>query len=197
MKEYRVKVTVRNNLILKAIEETGAKSVAEFCRNNGLSNVCVGHLVAMRVKPILDSGEFSNLAKELMEVLGCCPTDLWTSEQLNLRLGKNSHEVFMNQQMLQAAICGEATPLQIELPDESLNKTEVSSLVNNLLEKHLTKRQQQVIKMRHYNDKDCSDVARSLTLSPSRIMQIESKAMRELRRFATKNKALKLEISEN
>ena len=30
--EYRIKVTVRNNLILNAIENAGYKSVSEFCR---------------------------------------------------------------------------------------------------------------------------------------------------------------------
>ena len=85
MKEYRVKVTVRNNLILKSIENTGAKSVSEFCRNNALSESKVHALIAMRTKPITDDGEFCVSAKEIMEVLGACPTDLWTAEQLNLK----------------------------------------------------------------------------------------------------------------
>jgi len=37
--EYRVKVSVRNNLILQAIEDAGYVSVAGFCRAMGIHKI--------------------------------------------------------------------------------------------------------------------------------------------------------------
>jgi len=195
MKEYRVKVTVRNNLILKAIEETGSKSVSEFCRNNALSESRVNALVAMRTRPITDDGEFCVSAKEIMEVLGACPTDLWTAEQLNLKLIKNSHEVHMDQSTLQAAICGEALPMLVEMPDEALSKSELSSVVDRLIKSKLTKREDSIIKMRFVSDMTLEDTARSVGCTRERIRQIEAKALRKMRLESTEKNALLCELT--
>ena len=59
MKAYRVKVSVRNNLLLNAIEKAGYKSVAEFERSAGIAIGRANCLVAMRDSPIQQTGEFS------------------------------------------------------------------------------------------------------------------------------------------
>lgn len=76
MKEYRVKVSVRNNLILKAIEEQGYKSAAAFAKASGLSYISLNQMISMKKAPLNQSGEFCTMAKELMEILGACPSDL-------------------------------------------------------------------------------------------------------------------------
>jgi hypothetical protein len=89
MKAYRVKVSLKNNLLLSAIEAAGFKSIAEFERSAELRNGAVQGLVAMRDCPIGQTGEFGRVAKVCMEVLGAAPTDLWTPEQLMLKLRSN------------------------------------------------------------------------------------------------------------
>jgi hypothetical protein len=89
MKAYRVKVSVRNNLLLNAIEAAGYKSVAEFERAAGLAPSTASNLVSMRNCPIGQNGEFGRVAKIIMEVLGAAPSDLWTEEQLMLKLRTN------------------------------------------------------------------------------------------------------------
>jgi plasmid maintenance system antidote protein VapI len=92
MKEYRVKVTVRNNLLLSAIEDAGYKAQSEFARACGVTPQEINSLVAMRKPPINIDGTFSPMAKTVMEVLGACPTDLWTEEQLTMELRRNTVE---------------------------------------------------------------------------------------------------------
>ena len=70
MKAYRVKVSVKNNLLLSAIEAAGFKSIAEFERSAELRNGAVQGLVAMRDCPIGQTGAFGRVAKVVMEVLG-------------------------------------------------------------------------------------------------------------------------------
>jgi len=87
---YRVKVSIRNNLLLSAIENLGFKSVSEFCRQNDLKQNSFNAIICFREKPLNEDGEFRLSAKHLMEVLGAAPTDLWTAEQLTLKTRKNS-----------------------------------------------------------------------------------------------------------
>ena len=79
IKAYRIKITVKNNLLLTAIEQAGYKSAAEFARAIGLIEQRVSALVALRNAPINQDGEFSLSAKRIMEALGAAPSDLWTT----------------------------------------------------------------------------------------------------------------------
>ena len=180
MGEYRVKVSVRNNLLLKAIEDTGAKSVADFCRINDLSAATINALICMRIKPLTEDGSFCSAAKEVMEVLGACPTDLWTTEQLNLRLGRNSKELVVDKETLQALICGQPTPLLVETPEELVGKSELASVVNTVLNR-LTIREKQILELRFKQDMTLEEVAKAKEMTRERVRQIEVKAMRKLR----------------
>lgn len=180
MGEYRVKVSVRNNLLLKAIEDTGAKSVAEFCRINDLSTSTINALICMRIKPITEDGDFCFAAKDVMEVLGACPTDLWTTEQLNLRLGRNSKELVVDKETLQGLIGGQATPLTAETPEDLVGKSELAHVVDAVLDR-LTLRERQVLDMRYKQDMTLEEVAVAHKVSRERVRQVEAKALRKLR----------------
>lgn len=64
--EYRIKLTVRNNLLLSAIEAAGYKTQAEFARANGIRATDLNALVGLREPPIKANGEFSPLARSVM-----------------------------------------------------------------------------------------------------------------------------------
>jgi len=78
--EYRLRITVRNNLLLSAIEAAGYKSQADFARAANLSPAQVNAVVAMRFPPINQMGKFTPVAKSIMETLGASPGDLWVDE---------------------------------------------------------------------------------------------------------------------
>lgn len=181
MKEYRVKVSIRNNLILKAIEDTGCRSVAEFCRNNGLVVTAINSIICMRVPPLNKSGEFSQLAKDLMEVLGACPTDLWAPEQLTLSLGKSTAEREVDFASMRAVLGGNSGfPVIAEMPEESVQNNELKSLVNDVVST-LTKRESDVLKMRYEHDMTLEEIGKTLGVSRDRVRQVEQKALRKLR----------------
>ena len=60
--DYRVKITIRNNHILKAIEEQGYSSVSDFCRKFKLRVASVNSVIAGRYKPLLKNGKILNLS---------------------------------------------------------------------------------------------------------------------------------------
>ena len=133
MKEFRLKVSVRNNLLLSAIEEQGYKSVAEFERACEIGIGSINNLVAMRDAPILQNGEFSQNAKLVMEVLGAAPMDLWTEQQLTIKLKTNSGERAIDANLVQHLLEQKSRTEYLPSPEESLLAAETAAIVEQVL----------------------------------------------------------------
>ena len=185
--EYRIKITVRNNLILNAIESAGYKNVSEFCRAIGISKTALTELIALRRPPLNLDGEFSAHAKALMEGLCALPTDLWTSEQLTLRLKRNSAERDVSADGMRAALGMNAEEtLELMKPDdleETVLKKEMVSVIEEQLDS-LSPRESKVLRLRFGIDceeQTLEQIADTLDVTKERIRQIEVKALRKLK----------------
>lgn len=187
---YRVKITVRNNLLLTAMEQAGYKFVAEFAREIGHSASRLGDLIALREAPIKKDGSFSDMAKKIMEVLGAAPSDLWTPEQLNMRLEKNTWEDKYTTDTVKAILGSNVAQLEgavykdVEKPEEQLDKKELKSMLENGLAK-LTPREKKVLIFRFGLDDGkeytLEEVAEIINVTRERVRQIEAKALRKMR----------------
>lgn len=184
MKEYRVKVTVRNNLLLSAIESAGYKSQAEFARDAGLTDTQVTALVSMRTCPIRNNGQFTEVAQTIMEVLGACPTDLWTNEQLSMRLKNNSAEGELSKaELLPALGMNPIDMIEFKTPEEYASDEDRTNVVASTL-KTLTFREQMVLGKRfgiNSEEQTLEQVANEMGMTRERIRQIEAKALRKMR----------------
>ena len=180
MKEFRLKVSVRNNLLLSAIEAQGYTSVAEFERACGLGMGRINNLVAMRDAPILQSGEFSQNAKLVMEVLGAAPTDLWTEQQLTIKLKTNSGERAIDADIVQHLLEQKDRTDYLPSPEDSLLAAETAAIVEQVLGT-LKPREKDILQQRFVNDSTLQEVGNHHGLSKERIRAIESKALRKLR----------------
>lgn len=182
--EYKIKVSIRNNLILKAIEDFGYISIAKFCEEHKLNTVSVRLLVQFRRKPIDHTGEFCKIAKDLMEVLGAAPTDLWTAEQLELCLPKNTVEKNIGQRALDELLgMDNGELIAIETPEEKLSKRERKLILIGVLES-LTDREQYVIANRFglgCKALTLDELSEDMGVTRERVRQIEAKALRNLR----------------
>jgi len=185
--EYRIKVTVRNNLILNAIENAGYKSVSDFCRAVSLPKTALTEIIAMRRPPINQNGEFSEHAKALMEELCALPTDLWTSEQLTLKLKRNSAQRDVSSEGMRAALGMHAEEM-LELmkpddPDEAVLKHEMVSVVEAKLDS-LSPREAKMLRLRFgigCEEHTLEEVGKVLDVTRERARQIEAKALRNLK----------------
>jgi len=180
MKEFRLKVSVRNNLLLSAIEAQGYTSVAEFERACEIGIGRINNLVAMRDAPILQSGEFSQNAKLVMEVLGAAPTDLWTEQQLTIKLKTNSGERAIDANLVQHLLEQKSRTDYLPSPEDSLLAAETSAIVEQVLGT-LKPREKDILQQRFVNDSTLQEVGNYHGLSKERIRAIESKALRKLR----------------
>lgn len=193
MKEYRIKVTVRNNLLLSAIEDAGYKSQAEFARDCNLATTAVNELVAMRKAPIGVDGEFVYAAKAIMEVLGACPTDLWTEEQLTLELRRNTAEKELSKEAIMLALQSDGDGLfEIASPEDAIVKRQNKQTIEETLDT-LTRRESKVLKLRFGIDTTEQEgttlehIGSMFHLQRESIRQIEAKALRKMRHPSRSN----------
>jgi len=185
--EYRIKVTVRNNLILNAIENAGYKSVADFCRAVNLPKTALTEIIAMRRPPINQSGEFSEHAKALMDELCVAPTDLWTSEQLTLQIRRNTAQRSVSADGMRAALGMNAEEMLGLMKPDDLDDVVLKHEMVNVIEEQLSslsKRQDLVLRMRFgigCDEHTLEEVGEKLGVGRERIRQIEAKALRLLK----------------
>jgi len=186
--EYRIKVTVRNNLILSAIEDAGHKNVAAFCRHVGVGINAMNELIGMRKPPINVDGQFNPVAKLLMEELCALPTDLWTAEQLTLKLKRNTAQRSVSAEGMRAALGMHAEEmLELMKPDdldETVLKHEMVTVVEKQLDS-LTPRESKVLRMRFgigCKEHTLEEVGKTFNVVSERIRQIEAKALRKMKR---------------
>jgi RNA polymerase primary sigma factor len=198
MKEYRVKVTVRNNLLLSAIEDAGYKSQADFAKASGMTPTEVNALVAMRKAPINSDGNFILAAQTLMEVLGACPTDLWTEEQLTMELRKNTVEKELSKEAVMQALQWEgASNLEIAPPEHDLEHQQRKQVIETVLDT-LTPRESKILKLRFgisnvENDgATLEKIGTIFSVTKDRIRQLEARALRKLRHPSRSNALLEI-----
>jgi len=196
---YRVKVTVRNNLLLTAIEDAGYKSAASFAKAIGYTAQEISSLVSLRKPPVNKDGTFSPLAKDVMEALGAAPHDLWTTEQLTMNLRRNSVDKVVTTKFLldasamQSVLGGNVLQLEdatyddIKTPEQIQTKKELVERVAKNLDS-LSNREAHVLRMRFGIDggpeHTLEEVADNLKVTRERVRQVEAKALRKLRQPA-------------
>ena len=180
MKPYRIKISIRNNLLLNAIEEQGYPTVAAFERAMGVTSGRMNGLVSMRLAPLLDSGEFSREAKMAMEVLGAAPTDLWTEQQLTIKLHRNSGEREIDGDLVQHLLEQRRQMDYLPSPEDHLLERETNQLVDDLLNT-IRPREKEVLINRFQNDETYKEAGKKMNVTQERARQIEATALRKLR----------------
>lgn len=182
-KDYRVEVRVKNNILLKKIEETGHESVADFCRHHNLSPQKVGEYINFKCPPLNKNGTWSLVFGKLAEILKCLPEDLCPPQHLKKALLKNKTSFSMDISEVAGLLVGsseDAAPLI-----DHVLKDEGIKIINDSLSK-LTPREERVLRMRFGLTQDgiehsLSDVGREYDVNKERIRQIEAKALRKLK----------------
>jgi RNA polymerase sigma factor (sigma-70 family) len=176
MNEYRIKISVRNNLILDAIEKVGYTSIQRFCRDKNISVSGVTALIALKTPPIMRCGSFSSIANQLMEELCALPTELWTAEQLTMSLKHNTSFRNVGKEELQLS-SDEALKLVFDREKEE----KVAEVLETM-----TPRNKKVLEMRYGigggEPLTLEEIATAFSVTKERIRQIELHAIRDLKR---------------
>jgi hypothetical protein len=184
MSEYRIEVRVKNNNILRKLEENGYTSVGDFCRRNGNMGWAstIGEFVNLKKSPLDRRGKFLPIVEHMCEILLCSPEDLFSEVQLTTALESNRRTIKVNEAEMMFMLQNQSEPLLLE---EQLCKDRLEDKIGELLET-LTPREAKVVSMlfglnQYTHTHTLSEVATACDVTRERIRQIEVKALRKLR----------------
>lgn len=185
VEEFNIKVSVRNNLILKSIKNQGYTNLNKFAKECQVSIGGLYDLVNLKESPLTRDGEFSKPAKELMEALGACPVELWTDEQLTMRLRSNTVEREISKEGLQIALQSNARSLiGLDYPEQELEEVDNTRVVGDKLDS-LTRREAKVLRLRFgldgVKEHTFEEIGDLFECTGGRIQQIEAQALRKMR----------------
>ena len=169
--EYLVKVTIRNNLILRQMKRLGIKSQSELARLAGLTPTTVGLLISMKKRPLNKlTGEWLDSAFALSAALHMEPEELWTEKQRGMALGSNSREVSMSEDAV----------MQLASGDRLEHNVIASKLVADAL-KALSPREQDIIQARFFDGETFEEIGDRQGVGKERIRQLEARTLRKLK----------------
>lgn len=177
-KDYAVEVTVKNNLLLKAMIEEGYNTAAELARASGINNGAIGQALNLKAPLYLSDGEFSSIWLRLSKFLRRLPEDLLPEQHHNQTLETNKFRIEANMEELASGqYISKNKDLEQLTFDSDCKKVAESSLLM------LNPREERVVRLifgigcREHKQ---YEIAELLGISASRVMQIKDKAKRKL-----------------
>ena len=177
MNDYRVKITIRNERLLAAMEGMGYKSVAEFSRSQGLNGVKVREIFNGKIPPLDREGNPKELTKEILEILNLTIEKAFTEKQLK-GFKKHTFEVKIEEEKL-LQIISPAKNQEIKVIEQEV-KSKLSEILSTL-----TPREEKILRMRFgigmNTDHTLEEVGRKFFVTRDRIRQIEARALRKLK----------------
>lgn len=178
-REIRIEARVRNNILWHAIFDKW-RSVADFCRTYNLHQIEVGKLLNLTLSPLREDGESRKICKALAMIFQMLPEDLFPHELYFLEKVKAVVEL-----PLKVLSSPKIIPLLPEpvSPFEATVQTELKREIHKALNT-LTEREQTVLKGLIFQDKTQDEVGQKLSITKTRVGQIEIKALRKLRHWS-------------
>lgn len=141
----------------------------------------------MRALPITAEGEFTRAAKQLMEVLGAAPSDLWTDAQLNTRLNRNTGEFSIDERALHAMIEHRDNVMTLPDPLDSVERNSISDAVQRVLNGSRHNKRKIAMLCARFGianpggERSIEEVGTMFDVTRNRVMQVESQLIRRLR----------------
>lgn len=177
MTDYRVRISVRNARLLRAIERAGHRPGAQFADAVGISyTVALLPYLNLTRSPLNREGLLRECAWALCDYLGASPSDLWSDEQL--RPLKRNHSTFeIDAERVQALVSHrdlDGDPVRFAC------RVQVTRLLQGAMDR-LTTREATVIQGRFFEDLTLDEIGEQLGVTRERVRQTELKALRKLR----------------
>jgi RNA polymerase sigma factor (sigma-70 family) len=188
--DYRVKISVSNARIRRAMEAAGYTSIQAMCLEHKLRLDIVYKLVNMKMSPLGNDGRWHSTTLKLADALNVLPDDLFSERQKTVTLKTNEGHRDVTESEL-AAIAAEQNwneRLEDMRDNDAINQIaseETGKVLNAAMEHLLTPKETEIIKWRYGFEgtrKSLDEIGAKYNVSRERIRQIENKALRKLRR---------------
>ena len=173
-KDYRVTVRVRNNNLLKLIED-GGYGVLETAKRIGVGYPSLNDYLNLALSPFTSKGVLKVTAEKICEYFFVVPEDVWSPEQLT-PLETNRREVEIGYRDL----------YRLDNQHDPLLAIESDQLKDSIEEmlSHVTPREREIITLRFGLEGEVvtqAELGRRFNITSSRINTIEKFALSKMR----------------
>ena len=184
MSDYRVKILIRNERLLSAIEKAGYPSARQCSIVNGYPSIKIGQLVSGSRKPLdTKTGKPTEFCKEILKILGKNIEDCFTERQLK-GFKKSSYQIKVDEKELKQLVSYHKNE------GDSLLEADLDKKITQVLSIRLTPREEKVIRMHYglgrYKEHSIIEISEHFGVSRSRMDQILKKAIIKLQHPVTK-----------
>ena len=183
MSDYRVRISIRNERLLSAIEEAGYPSARQCSIANGYKDYVIGNLVSGVIKPLdTKTGKPTKFCKEVLKILGKNIEDCFTPRQLQ-GFKKNSYQIKVDEKELKQLVS------EHKNEGHSLLESELDRKITQVLSNRLNPREEKMVRMHFglgkYKEYTKTELAKYYNLSSDRIAQILDKAIFKLKHVSS------------
>jgi RNA polymerase sigma factor (sigma-70 family) len=193
MKDYRIKITIRNDRLLSAIEDKGVPSVNQFCKLYKIDYMKVCHIISGKLKPLNDKGYPTKIVEKLLDILDISLEDAFTERQLK-GFNKSSYQISVSENDVKQLV----NPIRNH--EEKLIEQDVKLSLHEAFSKRLNAREEKILRMHYGFDggKEHSkiELANIFNISRSRVDQIIAKAERKLKHPSVSNNIINTGFTE-
>jgi RNA polymerase sigma factor (sigma-70 family) len=184
MSDYRVRISIRNERLLSAIEAAGYPSARQCSIANGYPEYLIGNLVNGSIKPLeAKTGKPTKFCKEVLKILGKNIEDCFTPRQLQ-GFKKSSYQIKVDEKELKQLVSYHKNE------GDSLLEADLDKKITQVLSIRLTPREEKVIRMHYglgrYKEHSIIEISEHFGVSRSRMDQILKKAIIKLQHPVTK-----------
>lgn len=189
--DYRLKLTVKNDRLLMAIEGAGFNSISKAAIAIGIGYRNLNDYISLKSSPIDKSGEVRETALKISEFLGKMVSDLWSREQME-PLETNTAEASVTAEelaVIRGSVGNWAEQIGAVDPLRLIDRKELTSRLEKTMD-GLNKRQRYVLTGRMGWDgpvKTLKALAAELGVTGSYVREIEAKALRYMRHPKNRN----------
>ena len=177
MKDYRIEVKVKNNLLWQAMQFKGIKNASHLSREVNLAPTVIGRYLNL-VENIYDrEGNYKESFQKICDYFNMMPADLYPVERMRDPLLKNKGVVEVSETELKQLSGVESDPISL------VHQEQVQDAVHKLIGL-LTPRQEKVVKMKNgIDDREHTfkEIGNEIGVSGNRVKQIYDKALRRMR----------------
>lgn len=180
MKDFRVTVTVRNNLLLSAIEKAGYANQTKFAAAANISNQTLGTLINFKLSALNEDGDLRKIVVDICAFLNKIPEELFPEVSMYGELKSNSVDVQCTNEEIGA--------LFIDGPEAIANKTQINQAVRKMINS-LPKQYSAIMKLRYGIDgpeHTLEEIGKMFNVSAPWIRAVEMKSLRMMRHSSSR-----------
>ena len=178
MKDYRIKITIRNDRLLNAIEDKGIPSVKQFCTLYKLNYNSIVKIISGKIKPLNNLGKPIRLVEQIIDILDISLEDAFTERQLK-GFAKTNYEISVAEKELKQLV----NPVKNQ--EQKIIEQDVKLKILEAFSKRLSPREEKLIRLKYgFGDEKehtLYELSSKFKISVERVRQIISKAQRKMK----------------